>query len=191
MYDFLRFVPENLPDLGFKGYVFFAENGCARVVKASSAKELREKLRRVRSDVIVGVVAETPEVCREAVMRKKVDVLLDSEGRELDYATIMLAAEKDVVIELGLAKFLRCSGARRMKLFERLRDEVRVIKKFDTPFVVTSAAENFWEMRSRKQVEVFFSFFGCDLQKARFYAERLVRRYYDPSYIMDGFEIEA
>jgi hypothetical protein len=26
MYDFLRFLPENLPDLGFKSYVFMLES---------------------------------------------------------------------------------------------------------------------------------------------------------------------
>ncbi len=193
MYDFLRFFPSNLPDLGFKSYVFLSEklrNGCGLIIKASSVKELRDKLRKVRSDTIVGVESSDVTVCREAVMRKKVDILLDSDRRELDYATIKLAAEKDVAIELGLAKFIRSRGLRRMKLFETLYDEIRIINKFDTPFIVTTAAEKFSELRTRKQVETFFAFFGCDIQKARRHAERIVRRYYDPSYVMDGFEIE-
>jgi ribonuclease P/MRP protein subunit RPP1 len=78
-----------------------------------------------------------------------------------------------------------------MQLFERLCDEVRVIKKFDVPFVVTTAAENVYEMRTRRQVENFFSFFGCEIVKARQHATRLVRKYYDTRFIMDGFEIEA
>ncbi|MDI9645083.1 MAG: RNase P subunit p30 family protein [Archaeoglobales archaeon] len=189
MYDFLRFFPENLPDLGFKGYVFLTEKGCGVVVRASTPRELREKLKNVREDVIVAVEAKNPEVCREAVMRKKVDIILDSVERELDYATIKLAAEKDVAIELGLSKFLKTRGALRVKLFEQLMDEIFVIKKFRAPFIISSAAENFWELRSRKQIENFFSFFGCNVKDARSYAERLVRRYYDPNYIMDGFEV--
>ncbi len=193
MYDFLRFVPQNLMDLGFKSYVFMLEKPeiCGGVVvKAENPDELRRKLRKVRRDVIVGVVGNEA-VCREAVMRRKVDLILDSEKRQLDYATLKLAAEKDVAVELGLAKFIKSRGFSRMQLFERLYDEIRVIKKFNVPFVVTTAAENEYEMRTRKQVENFFSFFGCDIVKARQYATRLVRRYYDSHFIMDGFEIEA
>jgi ribonuclease P/MRP protein subunit RPP1 len=130
-------------------------------------------------------------VCREAVMRRRVDMIADWDDRQLDYTTLKLAAEKDVTIELGLAKFLRTEGYKRAQLFERLRDEIRVINKFDVPFVVSSAAESEFELRTRKQIETFFSFFGANLQKARFYSERLIRRYFDPNYIMDGFEIES
>ncbi|MET1124093.1 MAG: RNase P subunit p30 family protein [Archaeoglobaceae archaeon] len=190
MHDFIRFFPERLEDLGFRSYVIFAENGCAVAIDAESPEELRKKLRKVREDVLVGVIGRNRSVCREAVMRKKVDVLLDCDERELDYGTIKLAAEKDVTIELGMSKFLRARGLRRAKLFDQLREEVRIIRKFDAPFVVTTAAESVWELRSRKQVETFFAFFGCDIGKARGYAERLVRRYFDPNYIMDGFEVE-
>lgn len=210
MYDFLRFVPENFPDLGFKGYVLMLDEsyGVARervegvegveredvlkgiIIKAENGDELKKKLRKVRKDIIVGVVGDE-EVYREAVMRRKVDMILDHDKRQIDFSTLKLAAEKDVTVELGLAKFIRNSGYERMKLFERLYDEVRVIKKFDVPFVVTTAAESFYELRTKKQVENFFSFFGCDIVKARQHATRLVRKYSDPSYIMDGFEIEA
>ncbi len=191
MYDFLRFFPENLPDLGFKSYVFMLEKpeGCGIIVRADSPKELRKKLRGVRKRAIVGVIG-SEAVCREAVMRRRVDVILDWDDRELDYATLKLAAEKDVAIELGLSKFLRTEGYKECTSYEKLRQESRVIRKFDVPFIVTSAAENFYELRTRKQVETFFSFFGAEIPKARFYAERLVRRYFDENYIMDGFEIE-
>ncbi|MCS7121346.1 MAG: hypothetical protein NZ895_01910 [Archaeoglobaceae archaeon] len=188
MFDFIRFTPTDLPDLGFKSYVIF-DGKCAIALTANNAKELREKLKKIKDNILVGVVGKNPEVCREAIMRKKVDILLDCIERELDYATIKLAAEKDVTIELGLSKFLKSNRSERLKLFDALRTEIKVINKFDTPFVVSSAAENMWEMRTRKQIEMFFSFFGCNILKARKSAERVVRRYFDKNYIMDGFEI--
>ncbi|WP_202319277.1 RNase P subunit p30 family protein [Archaeoglobus neptunius] len=191
MYDFLRFIPRNLMNLGFRGYVFMLEdpNSCGVVVKANTPDELRKKLKKIKGEKIVGVTG-SESVCKEAVMRRKVDMILDHDDRQLDYATIKLAAEKDVLIELGIAKFIRNRGYRRMQLFERLREEVTVINKFDVPFVVTTAAENEYEMRTRKQVETFFSFFGCNIVKARHNAARLLRKYYDNHFIMDGFEIE-
>ncbi len=193
MYDFLRFVPNNLLDLGFKSYVFMSEKPgfCGRIIKAETPEELRRKLRKVGRRAIVGVLTSNESVWREAVMRRRVDMLLDSEERQLDYATLKLAAEKDVTVELGLSKFIRTRGLRRMILFERLKKEIEIIRKFDVPFVVSSAAEGIYEMRTRKQVETFFAYFGCDIVKARKFAERLIRRYYDNNYIMDGFEVEA
>ena len=193
MYDFLRFVPDNLLDLGFKSYVFMSEKPgfCGRIVRADTPEELRRKLRRTGRKAIVGVLTSNESVWREAVMRRRVDMLLDSEERQLDYATLKLAAEKDVTIELGLSKFIRTKGLRRMALFERLKKEIEVIKKFDVPFVVSSAAESIYEVRTRKQIETFFAHSGCDILRAREFAERLIRRYYDNNYIMDGFEVEA
>ncbi|MEM0350367.1 MAG: RNase P subunit p30 family protein [Archaeoglobaceae archaeon] len=191
MFDFVRFQPPKI-DLGFKGFVILSEKPekeglYGYIVRAKNAKELREKLKRVGNAI---VAVECPD-WREAVMRRKVDILLDSESRVLDFATIKLAREKDVAIEFGLSKFLITKGLRRSELFSRLKEEIRVVKKFDAPFLITSSAENVYQMRSRKQIETFFSFFGLSTQKARFFAERIVRRYYDENYVMDGFLIES
>uniref|UniRef100_A0A7C2NFN1 Uncharacterized protein n=1 Tax=Archaeoglobus fulgidus TaxID=2234 RepID=A0A7C2NFN1_ARCFL len=134
MYDFLRFLPRYLPDLGFKSYVFMLEKpeSCGIIIKADSPEDLRKKLRNVRRKAIVGVVG-SEAVCREAVMRRRVDLILDWEERELDYATLKLAAEKDVAIELGLSKFLRTEGYKRMHLFDKLRQEIMIIKKAGSP----------------------------------------------------------
>ena len=196
MFDFIRFYPRDLPELGFKGYVVLTEKPRNEgydgyLITANSVEELRNKLRRVPENRIVAVYSDNLSVCKEAVMRKKVDILADGLNRKLDYATIMLASEKDVAIELSLLKFLITRGIRRMKLFEELKDEIRIINKFDTPFIISSGATDLYGIRTKKQIEVFFKFFGADIKKAKYYAERIVRRYYDPNYIMDGFEIET
>lgn len=189
MYDFVRFVPPKI-ELGFKGFVVLSEKPVeglhGLIVRASNAKELREKLKKVGNSI---VAVECPD-WKEAVMRKKVDILLDSESRNLDYATIKLAKEKDVAIEFGISKFIKTKGAKRSELFSRLREEVRVVKKFDTPFLITSSAENVYQLRTKKQIETFFSFFGLSAKRADFFAERIVRRYYDEKYVMDGFFVE-
>lgn len=190
MFDFVRFSPPKI-DLGFKGFVVLSEKPVKEglygiIVRASNAKELREKLRRVDKSI---VAVECPD-SKEAVMRKKVDILLDSENRTLDYATIKLAKEKDVAIEFGLLKFIKAKGLERSSLFSKLKEEIKIVKKFETPFLITSSAENVYQLRSRKQLETFFSFFGLSAKKANFFAERIVRRYYDENYIMDGFFIE-
>ncbi|MCS7118538.1 MAG: RNase P subunit p30 family protein [Archaeoglobaceae archaeon] len=190
MFDFVRFIPPKL-NLGFKGFVVLSENPVkegyyGHIIRAANAKDLREKLKKVENAI---VAVDCPD-WKEAVMRKKVDILLDSENRKLDFSTIKLAKEKDVAIEFGLSKFLITKGIKRSSLFSRLKEEIRVVRKFGTPFLITSSAENLYQLRSRRQIENFFSYFGLDAQKGRFFAERIVSRYYDENYVMNGFLIE-
>ena len=198
--DFVRFVPSKqiLDLLEFDKIVVFSENPNelpddvikGYLVKAENARELRAKLNQSEDDWIVGVVGEM-KVLKQAVMRKRVDVILDFPGRELDYVTIKLAKEKDVAIEISLSKFLCYEGLKRMKFIEDTFELIRIIKKFDTPFILTSGATNIYEMRTKRQILEFFKFFGADVEKAEHWIERLIRRYTDPNYIMDGLEIES
>ncbi|WP_456370052.1 RNase P subunit p30 family protein [Geoglobus sp.] len=191
MIDFIRFDYTGSIDFGFSRYVVFGDDtesnvqGC--MITASSTAELRERLRNSRG--FIGVASERPEVNRYAVMRKKVDVLLDFPDRKLDYPTFKLAREKDVLIEFSLSSLMRVSRARRVKHAEELRTAFRVVNKFDTPFILTSGAVEFYEMRSAKQIYEVFSYFGANVEKAMFWAERLHRRLFDDRYIMDGVEI--
>lgn len=194
MYDFLRFVPDANIDFGFENYVVFAESKIkvnkfykARLIKAESVNELISKLKRVRNDEIVGVYSNNLKVNREAVMRKKVDVLLDGVDRKLDYKTIKLAAEKNVIIEICFSKYVKANNL--MRLFEEDLELIRIINKFDTPFALTSAASNCYEMRTKKQIYDFFSFLGANIKSAEKHAIKLIREYYDPNFILDGLEI--
>ncbi|MEM1578422.1 MAG: RNase P subunit p30 family protein [Archaeoglobaceae archaeon] len=192
MFDFVRFPVKEI-DLGFKGFVVLSENPTKEgyygyVLRAENPKELRDKLKKIENAIIA--VDCPSELYKEAVMRKKVDIILDNEKRELDYTTLKLAKEKDVAIEFGLSKFLSSKGFRRSMLFAKLREEAKVIKKLDVPFLLTSSAKNLYQLRTKRQIEIFFSYFGFDIKKASFFAERIVKRYYDESYVMDGFYIE-
>ena len=200
--DFLRFAPDKefLKRLGFENAVVFAENESEGgndydyakgvIIRPESAEDLRKKLRKVTRKSIVGVESSSISINREAVTRRRVDVILDSVGRKIDYVTVKLAAEKDVVIELCLTKFLLTRGARRMKMLRETEDLIRIIKKFDTPFVITSSASDIYEMRSARQLRDFFSFLGADIERAERHAAILFRKYADANFIMNGLEIE-
>ncbi len=191
MIDFIRFDYSGMIDLGFRGYVVFGEEteyniqGC--MIVADSTRELREKLRGARG--FIGVASEKPEVNRYAVMRKKVDVLLDFPGRKLDYPTFKLAKEKDVLIEVSLSTLMSLTKARRVRLVEELRTMFRVIEKFDTPFILTSGAHDVYGMRKVNQILDVFAYLGANVERAMYWAERLYRRFFDDKYIMDGVEV--
>ena len=166
-------------------------------VKADNVNELKKKLRRARG--FIGVLSSDMKVNREAIMRKKVHVVLDFEKRKLDYASVKLAAEKDVVIEVSLSKFLRAKGFKRMKLLDETRLLLKLLMKFSTPFLITSGAENELELRPRYQLYRFFSLLARDagidefefLESLKHTSTRIYRRLVDENYIIDGVEIES
>jgi len=192
--DFVRFVPN--VDVGVDRFVVFSERPWelegdflkGYLIRAEG-RDLISKLRKAKRDWVVGVVGDL-KVIRSAVMRWRVDVILDFPERELDYVTVKMAKEKDVAIEISLSKFLSCEGTKRMRLFEETIDLIRVVRKFDAPFVLTSGASRWWELRPKRQILEFFEMLGADTVRAEFWMERLVRRYTDPNYIMDGLEVE-
>ncbi len=192
--DFVRFVPKEFY-FDYDNFVVFTENpeslsGFLKgyLIKVESPKDLLSKLRKAKRDWFVGVVGDL-KVLRYAVMRWRVDLILDFDGRELDYSLIKMAKEKDVAIEISFSKFLRCRGFERSKLFEETVEILKVIRKFDTPFVLTSGANDFYELRPKRQILEFFEYLGADIKRAEYWMKRLVRRYTDPNYIMDGLEI--
>ncbi len=196
--DFVRFYPGELFETGYDAYIVFtaepekvelnARTIEGHLIEAGSVKELLFKLKRAKG--VTGVMSNEIKVNKEAVMRKKVDILLDSPDRRLDYATIKLAAEKDVIIEVSLTKFINSGGVKRMRLFEETIQLLKIIDKFEAPFALTTAASSPFELRHRRQVEGFFSFLGADIKRARVHTWKLLRRLTDEKYIMDGVELE-
>ncbi len=191
MIDLIRFDYTGDFRFGFDRFIVFNEDtrdniqGC--VIKVNSPKELRIRLKH--ADGFIGVMSEKAEVNRYAVMRKKVDVILDFPERKLDYITFKLAKEKDVLIEVSLRNLFLFEKKKMTKFIHELRTIFRVINKFDTPFILTSGAENFYEMRTKDQIYDLFSFLGADIKRAEYWAERLYRRLFDEKYIMDGVEL--
>lgn len=191
--DFVRFTPpEKIKKiLGLEKLLIFSEGSEElRLLRCETTKELVSGLKKPKKG-LTGVLSSDIKVNREAIMRKKVDLLLDSPERKLDYASLKLAAEKDVTIEISLFKFLETFGIRRMKLFEETAEVLRLAKKLGTPYILTSGAYRVSHLRPIRQINDFFSFMGADIEKNQFFKERLVRRLEDEYYIADNFEIES
>jgi len=209
--DFVRFTPDKIELLeGFDLLVVFnpAEDEkniesvgdirCTRatVISAESVGELQKKLKKAKG--FVGVLSQNLKVNREAVMRRKVHAILDFESRSLDYASIKLAAEKDVLIEVSLSKFLRVEGFKRMKLFDETRLLLKLLFKFRTPFILTNGAERPLELRPKYQLYKFFAMLAKDagLNEVDFLniavenSKKVYRKLVDSKYIINGLEVE-
>ncbi len=202
--DFVRLDPPEIGNLlGIENFVVFTEKPGITdrsgdsvgtegyLLKCDEVGQLLSGLKKARNNWLVGVMSGNIKVNKEAVMRKKVDALLDFPDRRIDYATLKLAAEKDVVIELAISKFLNSWGLKRTKIFEETIQTIKLIKKFGVPFVLTSGANKWYELRSKRQIYELFSFLGADQAKEQYYMKNLMRRFTDPDYIAEGLEIIA
>lgn len=191
--DFVRFDPPDIGDLlGIESFMVFSEKPAdfgGYLLKCDEVGQLLSTLKKAKKKWMVGVMSSNIKVNKEAIMRKKVDILLDSPERRLDYATLKLASEKDVVIELAISKFLNCWGLKRAKIFEETIQTIKLINKFDVPFVLTSGANKWSELRNKRQIYEFFSFLGAHEEQEQKYMEDLIRRFTDPHYIAEGLEI--
>ncbi len=202
--DFVRFDPPAIGELlGVENFVMFTEKPekpekpeelgetGGYLLKCDDVGQLLSGLKKAKNNWLIGVMSSNIKVNKEAVMRKKVDVLLDSPERRIDYATLKLAGEKDVAIELAIFKFLNIWGLKRTKIFEETIQTIKVIKKFGVPFVLSSGASKWYELRSKRQIYEFFSFLGADEAKEHHHMKNLMRRFTDPDYIAEGLEIIA
>jgi len=202
--DLVRFKPdpEKLRLLGYDSCIYFTKDPSemevieraifpAYLIECDDVATLKRELRKAEKSWIIGVKSSEISVLREAISRKKVDILLDSAQNRIDYVALKLASEKDVAIELSFSKFLGVKGTRRMRLFERAEDLISMAKKLSTPLILSSAASNFFEMRSIQQIEDFFRFLGADFDSCLANARRIIRRYFDDDYILDGLEYDS
>lgn len=199
--DFVRFDPPAIGNLiGIENFIIFKENPqepqkpsgiTGYLLKCEDVGQLLSGLKKAKQKWMVGVMSSNIKVNKEAVMRKKVDLLLDFPERRVDYATLKLAAEKDVAIELSVSKFLNSWGLKRTKVFEETIQTIKLLNKFDAPFVLTSGANKWYELRSKTQIYDFFSFLGADEKKEQAFMENLIRRFTDSHYIAEGLEIIA
>jgi|GEM_PF-363709 ribonuclease P/MRP protein subunit RPP1 len=163
----------------------------AYLIECDDVTTLKRELRKAEKSWIIGVKSSEISVLREAISRKKVDILLDSVQNRIDYVALKLASEKDVAVELSFSKFLGVKGTKRMRLFEHAGDVISMAKKLSTPLVLSSAASNFFEMRSLRQIEDFFRFLGADFDSCLANVRKIIRRYFDDSYILDGLEYDS
>jgi ribonuclease P/MRP protein subunit RPP1 len=201
--DILRLRPDEkfLTAMGFDSCIFFTRDPSilerepedfifpAYVIECSSVNELKKGLKTAKKEWIVGVLSSDTSVIREAISRKKVDMLLDPPKNSIDYTSMKLAAEKDVAVELSLSRFLKIKGLKRMRSFEYANDVIMAAKKHSTPLIFSSGATIEADMRPFRQLRDFFGFIGGDFQSSILNLRRIIRRYFDQDYLMDGLEI--
>ncbi len=168
---------------------------------AKNTQDLSNKISRFRdiADIIL-VSGGDLDINRAACENPKVDILAHPEYKRkdsgIDHVMAEAAAKNKVAIELNFRSFLHASGRARSYLLSSMQRNVMLARKFDAPVIVTSAAENIWEMRGGKELSTLAYLAGMDVENAINTAssipEFLVRRVKEiksPEFVMPGVKL--
>jgi len=146
---------------------------------------------------IIAVKGGKPEINRAAAEIRGVDILIGWEsnaGKNINYITAKLAAENNVSIAFSIQPLIVAYERSRADIISKFIEVARFVRKYKTPFVLTSGALSFWDMRAPSELQSFGRILGFrdpDIKKAmsgRILKEN--RKRLSGKWIMLGVEVE-
>ena len=146
-----------LLDAGFPEGAKGKKNGIdivrGTLIEADKAETVRKEApkRRQRFEVIA-VRGLSEEANRATVETPTVDILLPGEDSRIDYVMVKLAKKNNVAIALDLNRVMMSNRLGRAQEFSMLADTAKLIRRFGSPFVLTSGAYSPWDMRSLSEL---------------------------------------
>jgi len=83
-------------------------------------------------------------------------------GRSFDHVLAREAAEEGVAVEFNLTSVLRGSGGERVKKLRRIHETLKLIRKYDTPYVVSGDPFSVLELRGPREVRALCELIGFE-----------------------------
>lgn len=96
------------------------------------------------------------ELNRYILDMSRVDVITDvASTGNLDFVMCKLAADHSIAIEFSFIDLLQSYSKTRSRLLAQFIKNAKLVKKYKTPFMITSGALSKWDMRSPHDLMVF------------------------------------
>lgn len=207
-----------LEKMGWKGACF----ACRSLELVEQAKKIIEKAKG-GLDVSFGIKIESPpehipriaqgmrkkvemvfvhggdlDVNRRACETPEVDILAHPEaGRNdggLDHVMAKMAKKNNVAIEFNFRNLLLSCKKTRSEIFSGMLANAELVRKYRTPFVLTSGAVEPYDLRSPSEMLSFASLLGLNLRDAKIsLSDRMLkenRKRLGGKWVMPGVELE-
>jgi ribonuclease P/MRP protein subunit RPP1 len=167
-------------------------------VYAKNGNELRKLTDRYRRHVTVLAVHGGDEaVNRSACEDERVDILLhpqDGKTSGITHILAKLAADKNIAIAFDMAPIICNKGGSRVRALSNYRTNLALVKKYETPFILTSGAMSLYDMRDVRSMVALAKLFGMNEKDAikglSYYPSLILKRNTPGSgYVMEGVEI--
>ncbi|WP_414837493.1 RNase P subunit p30 family protein [Candidatus Nanosalina sp. VS9-1] len=141
-------------------------------LEASDWGELKKKISQNREDADILVFrAGNEELDRKAVSDPRLDVLLSpGKGRSetgVDKVIAEKAAENGVAIGLSFRRMIKASKKKKkVSVMSDWRQIFRICEKFDTKYLITTGAEEKFDLRSPKDLKSLVRSLNGDAEKS-------------------------
>ncbi len=126
------------------------------LINSQDIGEIKRLVDKFRSKVeLVFVRGGNTELNRYLFDIPKIDVVSGVSGGSLDYVMCRLAKENNIAIEFSFTDVLHSYSKTRSRVFSNFLKNAKIIRKYKSPFVITSGALSKWDMRSPHDLMVF------------------------------------
>ena len=208
---------KNLGNLGWSGVCFVCDS-------LEAIEEFKKKLKKTNLDIAFGYKIETDkpsnipkiakkirkrvelilvhggdlEINRKACETPEVDILTHPElGRDdpgLDYIMAKLAKKNNVSIEFNFRNLLFSYKKSRSDIFSNMLENAKLVRKYRTPFVLSSGAIEPYDLRSPSELISFGKVLGLNPKEIKTnLSEKILeenRKRLGKKWIMPGVELE-
>lgn len=166
-------------------------------IETKNPKNIPKIAKKIRKRVeMILVFGGDPEINRKACETSEVDILTHPEKGEnegMDYVMAKLAKENNVSIEFNFRELLHTYKKSRAKLFSKMFANAKLVRKFRTPFILTSGALDPWDARSPSELISFGRILGFNPKdvKLSMSGQRLEenRKRLSKKWVMPGVEV--
>lgn len=139
-------------------------------LKTENASKLHGFVGKFRQMVDIIVVRGGSEsINRAAVENSNVDILSNfgsMKDNGLNHVLAKSASDNDVAISFDLSHVIGLRGGRRVKALSNFRKDLKLVRKYDVPFVLTSNAVSLYDMRAPRELIALASLFGMTREEA-------------------------
>ena len=172
-------------------------------LKVKKASKLRDMARNLRKKVeLIFVSGGDPEINRMALSTPEVDVLIHPWGEfqtlrsdpGFDHVGAKLGAKNNVFIQFSFGELLHYNKRSRVQLLANMEKAATLVRKFRTPFAITSGAKEPFDLRGPGNLLSFGRILGFqdpDIKKSM--SDSIVRenrKRLGRKWVMPGVEIE-
>jgi len=114
-------------------------------------------IEKSRENELVVVRTDEPETARKAAEKPMIDILFFD---EMNYIIVKFAKKSNIAVGFDFSKLLHSSGSKRSIVLANYYRLASLVRKYNTPFVITSGALSPWDLRSPSDLEAFGKMIG-------------------------------
>ncbi|MEZ5336155.1 MAG: ribonuclease P protein component 3 [Methanolobus sp.] len=141
-------------------------------LKNDNASKLHGQVGKFRknADIIV-VHGGSESINRAAVENSNVDILSgfgSMKDNGLNHVLARSASDNNVSISFDLVEIISHKGGRRVRALSNFRKDLKLVRKYDVPFILTANARSVYDLRAPRELMALATLFGMTKEEAVF-----------------------